>query len=300
MAGKLAFLQAITSLHCGTGQGVGSIDVPIARERATALPIVPGSTIKGCLRDALAPEGGIAGQRLTKEKWRQVFGPERGAESADFSGALRVSDGHLLLLPVRCLAATYVWATSPFILRRLQRDAAAAGLSDVPKLIPELKDSDARVASADPLVTIGGKKKLVLEELDFTVEEKAAIDWAEWIAKRLYGNLAVGWQDEMKKRFAIIDDKSFTYLSEFSTEITAHIAMDKDKGTVAAGALWYQESLPAETVCYLLLQAERSQDRTMSSEQVLAAIPETNAVQFGGKATTGLGVARLVPVGGKP
>ena len=51
MAVKLMWVHALSALHAGTGQGVGTIDLPIARERATNLPVVPGSSIKGCLRD---------------------------------------------------------------------------------------------------------------------------------------------------------------------------------------------------------------------------------------------------------
>jgi CRISPR-associated protein Cmr4 len=52
MAARLMFVHALSSLHAGTGQGVGTIDLPIARERATDLPVIPGSSIKGCLREA--------------------------------------------------------------------------------------------------------------------------------------------------------------------------------------------------------------------------------------------------------
>ena len=56
MAQRLLFIHALTPLHPGSGQGVGAIDLPIHRERATNLPVLPGSSIKGCLRDAMAAE----------------------------------------------------------------------------------------------------------------------------------------------------------------------------------------------------------------------------------------------------
>ena len=40
MAVKLMFVHALSSLHAGTGQGVGTIDLPIARERATVSELV--------------------------------------------------------------------------------------------------------------------------------------------------------------------------------------------------------------------------------------------------------------------
>lgn len=289
MAQKLAFLHALSRLHSGTGQGVGSIDLPIARERATNLPFVPGSSIKGCLRDGL---------KLDDKTTIAIFGPKRGTDASLHSGVLRCSDARLLLLPVRSLAATFVWATSPFILHRFRRDAEAAGLGALPA-VPRLDDGQARLAAKDALVKIGTEEKLVLEELDFkaTVADEA-LQWSTWIGERLFSTADVAWREELKKRFAIIDDKSFDHLAEFATEINAHIAIDAAKGTVEPGALWYQESLPAETVLSMILEAENARDGSLAASQILDKIPPTSSVQFGGKATTGEGVVRLVPVGG--
>ena len=51
MEALLLFVHALSPLHVGIGQGVGLIDLPIAREKATGLPILPGSSLKGALRD---------------------------------------------------------------------------------------------------------------------------------------------------------------------------------------------------------------------------------------------------------
>ena len=41
----LLFLHALSPLHAGTGQGIGAIDLPIAREKATGIPYLPGSSL---------------------------------------------------------------------------------------------------------------------------------------------------------------------------------------------------------------------------------------------------------------
>ena len=46
MLTKLLFIHALSPLHAGTGQGVGIIDQPIAREKATGIPFLPGSSSK--------------------------------------------------------------------------------------------------------------------------------------------------------------------------------------------------------------------------------------------------------------
>jgi len=277
MAVRMMFVHALTSLHAGTGQGVGAIDLPIARERATDLPLVPGSSLKGCLREEY-------------REYDDLFG------KPDTAGMLQISDARLLLLPVRCLGASFVWTTSPYVLRRLQRDAESAGLAAGMPEIPALADGEARVASSDPLVEVNGEKRLVLEELDFPVKVDV-LAWSQWIGERLFPNDRE-WQQEFSKRFAILDDKSFHHLARFATEVSAHVRIDQTTGTVETGGLWYQESLPAETVLVSLLRTETRNGLNADPEARLTAILREQYLQIGGKATTGQGLVRLVPAGG--
>lgn len=290
MTTRLAFLHAFTPLHSGTGQGVGSIDLPIARERATSLPIVPGSSIKGCLRDTV---------ELPDSEKFAVFGPD--TKNADaYAGALRVGDARLVLLPVRSLTATFVWTTCPFVLKRLKRDATACGVST-----PEIKtvaNLYARVTAGTPTIKFqaSGKEapKLVLDEVDLMIEETGgtAKEWADWFSNHLFEG---DWRAELDRRFAIVDDDTFTYLAEFCTEVTAHIRISPETGTVEAGALWYQEALPAESVLVATLQADSSRNGVkLTSEQVIQKILLTAPMQLGGKANTGLGVVRVAVVNG--
>lgn len=46
----LLFLHAITPLHNGAGQGIGSADRPIIREVMTHFPFIQSSTLKGAMR----------------------------------------------------------------------------------------------------------------------------------------------------------------------------------------------------------------------------------------------------------
>src|SRR5437870_13133969 len=122
MNARLLFIYAISPLHAGTGQGVGVIDLPIAREKATGIPFLPGSSVKGTLRD------------LCKDpKKEDVFGPET-TNADEFAGAAQFADQRLLMLPIRSLAGTFAWVTSPYLLKRFLRDAKDAN----PKASPQL------------------------------------------------------------------------------------------------------------------------------------------------------------------
>jgi CRISPR-associated protein Cmr4 len=302
------FIHAITPLHSGTGQGVDVIDQPVARERATNLPVIPGSSIKGVLRDAFQsdePEGRRLQHTLFGPPNDNDAGPEENKDQKpdEFAGALQFSDARLLLLPVRSLAATFVWTTCPFVLRRLLRDLRAAfgvppnGVPGVPAVCETLWLS----SGADCLLTVNNQPSMILEDLSAPASggDTAARAWAKWIAQRLFPNGDAAWQTELAERFAILDDASFTYLAEFATEVAAHVEINDKTGTVDQGKLWYQESLPAETVLVAIVRAtkpRRDHPGLPDEAAVLKAFfdKQVPALQFGGKFTTGQGMARLL------
>ena len=109
-----------TSLHAGTGQMTGVIDLPIQREAHTDWPCVYGSAVKGAMRM-------LADSKIGKDLVDEVFGPEEGNLHA---GSVAISDAKLLLLPVRSLTGYFKWVTCPALLERLQRDCNRLGLDD--------------------------------------------------------------------------------------------------------------------------------------------------------------------------
>ena len=74
----LTFIHALSPLHAGTGQGVDVIDLPIARERATGLPLLPGSSLKGTLLDAYRAAQG-------EPEAKRLFGTTEAASKAQFT-----------------------------------------------------------------------------------------------------------------------------------------------------------------------------------------------------------------------
>src|SRR6266571_8926778 len=121
MTAQLTFVHALSPLHAGIGQGAGVIDLPMAREKATGLPFLPGSSLKGALR-ALCVDQAMR---------TKLFGPDTAGSdpNSDYASAIQFSDQRLLLLPIRSLAGTFAWVTSPYVLRRLVRDLRDIQLS---------------------------------------------------------------------------------------------------------------------------------------------------------------------------
>lgn len=298
---RLVVIHAQSPLHAGTGQAVGAIDLPVARERATGIPLLHGSSIKGALR---ARSGN---DPLTTV----VFGPDT-QHSSDHAGAVQFADAFLLFMPVRSVAGTFAWTTSPYLLRRLARDAAHAGLAlgDLPPG-PDTKeqcvvaDGSALVNDLDPARKVS---KVVLEDLDLVPSADAARSAklaalagriAEWI------DPAGEWGDFFTRRVCLVHDDVMSFLLDTSTEVVARIRLDDEKKTVARGALWYEESLPCESVLVGLavgwdVPARNGQGTKRGNELLdhVAARASAGWMQLGGKSTTGRGVCTLRLCGG--
>lgn len=287
-----AFLiHALSPLHAGTGQSVDIIDLPIARMRATGIPIVPGSTIKGVLRDIRKERG-----ELEEEPLLAVFGPET-KEADKHAGALMIGDARLLALPVRSFKGTFAWATCPMLLALARRDLEDAGLRSPPRVAPTA-GTWARVGSIDgpsgSLVTYQGR--VYLEDLD--LEVAAAPEVAAWGAL-LANQVATSDAAWLERRFVVVDDETMSFFWETQTQLDTRVRIDAERRTVADGALWIEESLPPETLLLGLACADRSRrkDHTLSAEQVLAqGLREETVLQLGGKATVGRGRCRLLAV----
>ncbi|MCS7080887.1 MAG: type III-B CRISPR module RAMP protein Cmr4 [Chloracidobacterium sp.] len=284
---RLLLMHALSPLHAGTGQGVGVIDLPIARDKATGLPYVPGSSVKGVLRDACQANDEC------KEHTSKIFGPETD-NASDHAGTLHLADQRLLLLPVRSFAGTFAWTTSPYVLARFARDAAAAGLT-TPSLITNLKSNGQTALTATETVLKAQGETIVLEDLDLNGQpDPRAREWADWLSQRLFPD-AAAWRGWLRERLCVVSDDVFNFLAETATETTARIRLDDDAKTVAEGALWYEEALPAESVLYGLAVAAPVKKAELEANLIFTVLGKLtgNPRQFGGKASVGRGLCRM-------
>ncbi len=253
-------LHALSPLHAGTGQAAGIVDLPIARMKATGIPYVPGSSIKGVLRDARSVELGAEDPQLLA-----VFGPATD-KAHEHAGALVVGDARLLALPVRSFRGTFAYVSSPLLLELARRDLGehAAGLP-----VPAIAGRAALVAGDACLF----ENKIYLEDLDLAAQPDPAVEaWARFLAP-----LASPGADIFTRRFVAVDDDTMSFLMETATQLDARVRLSPETRTVAEGALWLEESLPAETVLVGLLAADRSRrkDVPLQPEEVLAlALPK--------------------------
>ncbi|MDW8342831.1 MAG: type III-B CRISPR module RAMP protein Cmr4, partial [Geminicoccaceae bacterium] len=211
-------LHALSPLHAGTGQAAGIVDLPIARMKATGIPFVPGSSIKGVLRDVRRDNG------TESDRLKAVFGPESD-KAHEHAGALVVGDARLLALPVRSFRGTFAYVTSPLLLELARRDLGAAGEGlKLPRLGP---GRGARFA--ETCVCVHDGNKIYLEDLDLPAQRSDEL--AAWA--KLLAPLASPGEDIVTKRFLAVDDDTMSFLMETATQLDARVRLNPETRTVA-------------------------------------------------------------------
>ena len=262
--GMLWGLTAESAIHAGVGQLPAAVDLPVARERATGFPYIAASSLKGSLRAAAKEDWENDEARL-----QQVFG------KMDSAGALSIGDARLALLPVRSLQSSFFWVTCPYVLERLQRDAAMAGVT-LPALgeVPEISRGTA----------LGYKAETVyLEELSFAVEDHPKAKKAAEIFNALWAH------ESLKKRcheqLLILNDEEFAYFARYALAVQAHNVLAE--GTKKSENLWYAETLPPDSLLYTTVLVRRSQAAALTN--TAQWLEDRGYLQLGGGETTGLG-----------
>ncbi|GIW04709.1 MAG: type III-B CRISPR module RAMP protein Cmr4 [Thermomicrobiales bacterium] len=292
MSGRMLFIRSLSPVHTGTGQAVGVIDLPVARERVTGWPYLPGSTIKGVLRDACDPNKAY-GDDTKDDNFFRAFGPETD-HASDFAGALAFCDGHLLCFPVRSFHGTFAWLTCPLALARWQDDAQASGITiELPGGL-DPGDQEALVARGSKLA-VSENGPIYLEELDLksSVPEGDPVgELAGRIGEAVFTSDA--WRTRFRERLAVVPDDIFSGLAESATEIAARIRLSDESKTVARGALWYEEAVPPQAIfaCPVILE-----DRLVRSANgdiwKMLETHITQPLQIGGNASVGRGLVSL-------
>jgi CRISPR-associated protein Cmr4 len=199
----------------------------------------------------------------------------------------------LVLLPIRSVRGTFAWVTSPHLLRRLRRDAQEAGLAwRFPADKPA--DSGALVAGDRLIVKIAGREQVVLEDFDFVPKKSNEVaGLAEDLGKALYGDDKDAIL-HLRERLCVVSDDVMRVLVRTGMEVTARNRIDGDTRTVAKGALWTEEALPAESVLsgMLVVTPVRATD---TADELLKHVRSLcrGTVQLGGKASVGRGLCAV-------
>ncbi|MGR6502667.1 type III-B CRISPR module RAMP protein Cmr4 [Shewanella sp. Koi 1] len=285
MSFHIYHLFSQTILHCGSGHSVGIVDQPIARERASNLPIVPGSTVRGVLKAFISHTE----QTEVKPTLSQsLFGYDKQDGEPSFAGALSITDAHLLLLPVRTVYGILAYATCPFILQRYKKDRK------LDLMVPAPADEQALHPKGNPNHQ---DNLMVLEDLDLKAQEcEYTQQWAGYIAQTLYAKESAYFSD-MSKRIIVLPDTVFSFLAETATEIRTRIRINQETGVVDNGALWTEESLPAESILWGVFSVDAPRLNDQNGDKRLRFTDIINnkpLLQMGGNMGTGNGLVQFI------
>jgi CRISPR-associated protein Cmr4 len=234
------------------------------RNKTTKHPVVPGSTIKGVLRD----------HYRENEQVNAAFGSD--GDTTAKAGALVFTDAKLFCMPIRSLYGVFAWVTCPTILNTLERDT---------DLRFESPEPNAATVASTANTILASNEKIYLEDLDLTVE-KSVNELAIQLSKQIFPDET--WQQIFQQRFAVVSDDVFTFLSETGTQVNARTSINPETGTVKGTALWYEEALPCESILTGLAISNKKEMRDQFTEDKTEL-----RLQMGGNSTTGCGQVRL-------
>lgn len=288
-AHTLLALYAQTNIHAGTGQNtISSIDLPIQREAHTSYPCVYGSATKGALRAKFD-----ADSDNDKATTKRLFGSETSGDNGN-AGCLAITDTRLLLLPVRSLTSHFKWVTCPALLNRFKQDMARMGKSTPnPIVVPNETEDKKPIAIVHESTN---KDDLYLEEYRLETQGKNLSEWISALSELMPSDTKAA----LEKQLTVVSDDLFAFLAQNSTPVHAHNKLDSNTKSVEKGMLWWEESLPADTLLYTCIHAfngrELTEDKKHSQVTAVDNLAAFTSVmsgkpylQIGGNETVGMG-----------
>jgi len=299
------FLYGQSWLRPGAGASTGVIDLPVQREVHTDYPVIPASSVKGSLRETA--EGTVSQDVVDGLFGPEVYRPAAGeprSKERHFAGALTVGDAKLILFPVRSLTRSFFWVTSPLAIARFLRDLKTVGINPG-------WDGPCNVDGARALVPQECKtsSRLYLEEMDFEPQKDPAVSAiAQFLAEKFDASIiGAAFNEKLKSDIAVLSDDEFAYFVRYATQVSARTQLTSNKttdktigpdGKIEQGNLWYEETLPPETVFYIPLMASAAkgggaQDQLSTGNAVMDKLDRevlaNHFIQLGGNETLGHG-----------
>jgi len=304
-------LKVLTPLHIGAGQGLGHVDLPIVREAHTNFPYIPGTSLKGALRNWEINR--VAGERKRGEKPSQleekltdkdkfdpadrdilrlakIFGTagevaeqnkealEKGKEVG--AGKVLFLDAFIVLFPVKSAKGIFSLTTCPYVINRFFE------LLDIDQRVEDVPEGKVKVLNTNGHENLINKNKLLLEEFVFEAEESEEL-------KKFVELVGTFVGEEKKQRIVCVNDTDFMDFVSNYTEVRTHIKINLDTGTVEERALWTEEYVPAESVFAfsLVFLEEINEEINYSREKISYSPPPT--FHLGGDITTGKGFVKV-------
>jgi len=251
--------SALTPLHPGAGRAPGVVDLPVQHD-PYGYPLIPASSVKGALKTRAGrrrgcgqrSDGSFACGTIRRVDGREacegpccevccIFGPET-REGDLGASAVSIVDFFLLAIPVPSLEYGYVYVTSPMLLARAKGILEAASLdgvfAELSRLVGTLLDR-ARGLRGRSVLSLGLEGEVTLGLERFTVERTLEADGLE------LGSLNPLYQARpLGQSLVVVGDDVAPMVVEKGLVRVTRVRLDRERKTVARGALWTEEYLP--------------------------------------------------------
>jgi CRISPR-associated protein Cmr4 len=263
---RVGYLYSLAPIHCGGEGDLGNI-LEIAREAHTNFPYIPGSSLRGSLRDeVLEYQGQATADRL--------FGKELDSNGQMGVHQIWFGDARLLWVPMRTMSQNgndiFTWVSCPTLLR----DWALVSR----KTLPVFPDRAVGDRAADYVVA---DAKVQVQK--FTPEQTTAID--------LTGNWSDNLGNETKSTWSknriVLPDSDFQVLMEHSLWTQVR---NKIQASGGAEVFWTDVCIPRDTIFYYAWGYSIDKKNPIQSsdhdtiKEVLIGL-----IQVGGQANVGRG-----------
>ncbi len=290
-----------TSLHVGAGSSVGAIDQPVIRERHTRFPVIPGSSLKGVLRDMVQEDKGE-----NEASW--LFGWDKyesdKTKVTTLPGIFSIGEGKLLAFPVRSAKGCFAWITCPTILSRLKRDMRADfaipefPLEDKQRAMKCVVGEKSAITFREPKSDKTVSVSTIFEEYQFEIIENQKIDTRliELLKEICKDDV---WSNEIENKLTVISDDFFSYFAENACEVAQHVSIDDTTGVNINSNFFNQENVPSEALFYSVITELLKEVHIEKSEYKLEGDAfnvlentlkmNNNLIQVGADETSGLG-----------
>lgn len=298
-------------IHIGTGgYRLGRVDNTIARDPATNLPILFGSSIEGTARTYSAYRLIEDSESIKKKKKEYLDcagkSVEEGAKQRvqcgiceicvtygyskkerSLHGMAQFSDARILFFPVHTLVGP-VWVTSPQILRELfpgnspEKLESELSIEKNGKAEEKAWICDELMKKNLPKINLGW---LYLETI--SSNEWKPGDWQlEYETKQNCSLQEVSPMSEILKKLVIVSDGLFSQVVNSNLEVRTSVSIDPRTGAAEEGALFTYEAIPRGTVMYFtvtflnpknfeILATKNSENDNLKKLEDRATIKET-------------------------
>ena len=270
---RIGYLYSLAPIHCGGEGDLGNI-LDIAREAHTNFPYVPGSSLRGSLRDEVKQYGG---EKITDT----LFGKELGNGTQMGVHQVWFGDARLLWVPMRTMAMqgtdVFTWVSCPSLIRdhALVARKSAALFPDHP-----VGDRPGTYLIADAEIKVSA----------LTEEQKSTIA----LAGNWHDDLKTAVQPTWERSRIILPDANFQILMEHSlwTQVRNKIQAESNGVNQAGSAevFWTDICIPRDTILYYPWGYSLLPEKSVTSQEheMMIAVLQ-GLLQVGGQANVGRG-----------